>query len=241
MKTQFIADLHLTEEQKNITQLFLTFLKTCGRDVDALYILGDLFEVWIGDDDSSAFHAQIKAALRQATENGLSIYLMHGNRDFLIGKKFMRDTGCRLLTDPCVINLYGVSILLMHGDTLCTQDMDYLKFRKKARNCLLQRLFLWKSLKKRRAIAAKMREVSRQHTSTTPDYIMDVTQNEVVRVMKKYQVQYLIHGHTHRPAMHEFTIDNQDVTRIVLGPWHEHGSALDWNQDGKKTLMEWKI
>src|SRR3990167_2229992 len=241
MKTQFIADLHLTEEQKNITQLFLTFLKTCGRDVDALYILGDLFEVWIGDDDSSAFHAQIKAALRQATENGLSIYLMHGNRDFLIGKKFMRDTGCRLLTDPCVINLYGVSILLMHGDTLCTQDMDYLKFRKKARNCLLQRLFLWKSLKKRRAIAAKMREVSRQHTSTTPDYIMDVTQNEVVRVMKKYQVQYLIHGHTHRPAMHEFTIDNQDVTRIVLGPWHEHGSAFDWNQDGKKTLMEWKI
>ncbi|OGT45183.1 MAG: UDP-2,3-diacylglucosamine diphosphatase [Gammaproteobacteria bacterium RIFCSPHIGHO2_12_FULL_41_20] len=237
MKTLFIADLHLMAEQKNITNLFLNFLKTCALNVTALYILGDLFEVWIGDDDDSLFHSQIKSALTTATAQGLPIYLMHGNRDFLIGKRFLKETGCQLLTDPSVVNIYNTPVLLMHGDTLCTHDIAYLRFRKKSRNFFMQQLFLWKSLKTRKKIAEKMREKSRDYTRTTPDYIMDVTQQEVERVMKKYQVSYLIHGHTHRPAIHEFIAENHSKTRIVLGPWHEHGSALEWQQSGEKNLI----
>lgn len=232
MKTLFIADLHLSEDNPDITGIFLNFLNSCGADVNALYILGDFFEVWIGDDDQSTFHTQIKQALRDATHKGLAIYVMHGNRDFLLGKKFQRETGCQFLKDPTLVNLYNTPVLLMHGDTLCTQDIAYLKFRKKARNVLFQKLFLWRSLAKRRAIAATMREGSKKHTATTAEYIMDVTQNEVERVMQKHQVKHLIHGHTHRPAIHEFLIDDEKYMRLVLAPWHDEGSVLEWDQSG---------
>jgi UDP-2,3-diacylglucosamine hydrolase len=226
MTTLFISDLHLEPYRPDITELFLRFLNTTALKADALYILGDFFEAWIGDDDTSDFHQTIITALHQATQQGLPIYFTHGNRDFLIGKKFLRASGCQLLPEEYVIDLYGTPTLVMHGDTLCTLDENYLKFRKKTRKWWVQKLFLLKSLKKRRAIAAKMRADSKEYTSTAPDYLMDVTQTEVERVMQKHQVRHLIHGHTHREAIHHFDLTGQAAKRIVLGAWHDRGSVL---------------
>lgn len=235
-KIIFISDLHLEENRPNMTALFLKFLATTAKQADALYILGDFFEVWIGDDNLSPFNQSIILALKTATSQGLPIYIMHGNRDFLLGKKFFYMTGCRLLPDAQVLNIFGAPTLLMHGDTLCTHDVAYLNFRKKSRYWLIKKLFLFKSLAKRQTIAARYRQASKAHISTIPDYIMDVTQTEVERVMQKYGVQHLIHGHTHREAVHTFQLDNKAATRTVLGAWHEQGSALFCYSDGKQEL-----
>jgi UDP-2,3-diacylglucosamine hydrolase len=236
-RTAFISDLHLDEKHPAITQLFFAFLNHAAKTMDALYILGDLFEVWIGDDDKNSFHQSIIDAFRMATDQGLPIYFMHGNRDFLLGKKFLRATNGKLLADEEVIHLYGERVLLMHGDTLCTQDVKYLKFRKKARNIFLQKLFLLKSLKKRRQIADNMRAASQMHTANLAMEIMDVTPEAVTAVMKKHQVNYLIHGHTHRPYIHTLTANHPPALRIVLGAWHETGSALTWNERGERELI----
>jgi UDP-2,3-diacylglucosamine hydrolase len=164
--------------------------------------------------------------------------MMHGNRDFLLGKKFFRMTGCQLLRDPQVITMYGTPTLLMHGDTLCTKDIAYLKFRKKVRNRFIQALFLLKSLAKRQAVVARYREASKAYVSTTPDHIMDVTQAEVERVMKKYAVQHLIHGHTHRKAVHAFQLNDQPATRTVLGAWHHQGSVFVCRSNGERELVD---
>lgn len=238
MKTLFISDLHLDENRPDITQLFFQFLKEEAAQAQALYILGDFFEAWIGDDDLTFYNQSIIQQLSEATQKGLPIYLMHGNRDFLLGKKFLRATGCKqLLPDEHVIDLYGTPTLLMHGDTLCTLDIQYLKFRKKSRSWLFKTLISLKSLKKRRAIADHYRMKSKEHTSTTAQNIMDVTQEEVERVMKKNKVHHLIHGHTHREAVHHFTLNAEPATRTVLGPWHEQGSVLVCHADGEKKLM----
>ncbi len=234
----FISDLHLEEGRPEMTALFLKFLADAIKKADALYILGDFFEVWIGDDHVSSFNQSILLALKAATEQGLPIYIMHGNRDFLLGKTFFQRTGCQLLPEEKVLTLFGKPTLLMHGDTLCTHDVAYLKFRKKARCWLVQKLFLWKSLAKRQAIAAHYRQASQAHVTTVPDYIMDVAQTEVERVMQKHQVQHLIHGHTHREAVHSFQLNNKPATRTVLGAWHEHGSALFCYADGKQELKK---
>jgi len=234
----FISDLHLDEQRPDITELFLRFLKTEAKQASALYILGDFFEAWIGDDDLSPFNQTIISALKNATQQGLPIYMMHGNRDFLLGKNFFKQTGCVLLPDEYVLDIYGSPTLLLHGDTLCTTDTAYLKFRKKSRNWLMQKLFLLKSLQARLLLAKKYRDASKAHTSTLSDNIMDVTQAEVIRVMQKYQVQHLIHGHTHREAVHEFQLDNVLRTRTVLGAWHERGSALICDEFGNKRLVE---
>lgn len=236
MKTLFISDLHLEEQYSNVANAFFDFLKNHTKDADALYILGDFFEVWIGDDDLSPFHLRVINALSDATKH-LPIFIMHGNRDFLLGKKFMKMTGCKLLPDEYVVNLYGERILLMHGDTLCTQDVEYLKFRKKVRNWFVQKLFLLKSLKKRRSIADNMRNASKEHTKKIAYDIMDVTQSEVERVMQKHQVNYLIHGHTHREGIHNFLLNNETATRVVLGAWHERGSVLVYEKKGAKKLL----
>lgn len=233
----FVADLHLEESRPDIAAIFLRFLDQQAAQANALYILGDFFEAWIGDDDLSAFHLSIMQALQRATQRGLSIYFMPGNRDFLIGKRFLRMTGCQLLPDEYVVQLANTPTLLMHGDTLCTADKAYLKFRKRSRRWLMQKLFLLKSLAKRRAIAEKMRAKSREYTSTVADYIMDVTQAEVERVMQKHQVQHLIHGHTHRPAVHEFMLRGAPATRTVLAPWHECGSVLVCDETGKQEVL----
>lgn len=237
-KTLFISDLHLEESRPDITQQFLQFLKTCEATVDALYILGDLFEVWVGDDDETLFHRDIIRALKSATAQGLPIYFLYGNRDFLIGKKFLRETGCQLLADEERIIIYGTPVLLMHGDTLCTHDVQYLKARKKGRNRFLQTLFLFLPLKIRKNFADKMRAKSTLHTRSTTQEMMDVVQEEVARVMQKHTVKYLIHGHTHRPAIHKFSLNKTDATRIVLGAWHQRGNALIWSESGKKEWLE---
>ncbi len=233
----FISDLHLEATRPDITDILMKFLQEIAHSEHTLYILGDLFELWIGDDDLTEFNLQIINALKKASEKKLKIFIMHGNRDFLLGKNFFRMTGCELLPDEIVINIAGTPTLLMHGDTLCTQDVKYQQFRKKARNIIFQKLFLWKSLEKRKALAQKGREQSKAHTSTAAEYIMDVTQSEVERVMQKHRVQHLIHGHTHREGVSHFNLNGLSATRTVLGAWHEKGSVLVCDEN-KKILKE---
>jgi UDP-2,3-diacylglucosamine hydrolase len=234
----FISDLHLEECRPDITELFLRFLQQEVKQADALYILGDFFEAWIGDDNLTEFNKLILKTLFQTTAR-LPVFIMHGNRDFLLGKRFLQMTGCTLLADEHVVNLAGIPTLLMHGDTLCTADIAYLKFRKKSRNWFFQQLFLLKSLKTRQKIAADMREKSKAYTSTAAEALMDVTQAEVERVLMKHNVRHLIHGHTHRPAKHEFLLNGEKATRTVLAPWHEYGSVLIC--DDTTTKQEIKI
>lgn len=222
----FISDLHLDEKTSKITDIFLNLLHEESGKAEELYILGDFFEVWVGDDNLTTFNLSIMEALKKAVHKGLKIFIMHGNRDFLLGKKFIRKTGCILLPDEYVIDLYGRKTLLLHGDTLCTKDKSYLRFRKKSRNFFIQQLFLLKSLEKRRLLAKKYRAMSVSHTRETEASLLDVTQSEVEKVMRHYQVNTLIHGHTHKPATHSFTLNEESATRIVLGAWHECGNAL---------------
>jgi UDP-2,3-diacylglucosamine hydrolase len=236
-KTIFISDLHLDENHPRMAQQLVRLLEECDLSVDAIYILGDLFEAWIGDDNDTPFYRNIIQALKSATKKGIKIYFMYGNRDFLIGKRFLQNTGCTLLSDEEKISVYGTPVLLMHGDTLCTQDAAYLKARKLARNRILQFLYLLMPLVYRKKFADKMRAKSAKHTQSAPKDIMDVTQEEVVRIMKKHRVHHLIHGHTHRPNTHHFTIDGIPAERIVLAAWHGQGSALVWDESGKQSVV----
>lgn len=226
-KTIFISDLHLEESRPDISEQFLALLND-AESADALYILGDLFEAWIGDDDNTTFHRKIKDALKNATKKGLAVYFMRGNRDFLIGKKFLNETGCILLSDEEKITVYGEPVLLMHGDTLCTKDIAYLKARKLGYNPYIQFLFLLMPLSLRRKFADRMRAKSTRHTQSVEKEIMDVTPEEVNRVMQKHQVTHLIHGHTHRPNIHT----EPQGKRIVLAAWHDQGHALIWDETG---------
>ena len=191
-----------------------------------MYILGDLFEAWLGDDDTDTENLRIIVSLRKLSESGVRVYLMHGNRDFLISSGFETMSGCQLLPDPCVIGLYGQATLLMHGDTLCTQDIDYQNIRTHIRTPEWSRAFLALPLAQRATLASQYREESRKKTSGKSEIIMDVDQVTVESVMREYGVTRLIHGHTHRPAVHDFYINGQAAQRIVLGDWYEQGSAL---------------
>ena len=198
-KTLFISDLHLNEDHPITTQAFIRFLNQCDQSIDALYILGDLFETWIGDDDDRPFNRSIIQALKSATDKGLSIYFLHGNRDFLIGKRFLKETGCKLIHDEYRISLYGTSLLMMHGDTLCTRDKAYLRWRKISRHPILNTLlFLIFPLSIRRKFANKMREKSAHYTKSMNKEIMDVTQDEVERVMKNHAVFSYSWTHTQK-------------------------------------------
>lgn len=201
---------------------------------EALYILGDLFEAWLGDDDDDAHNRRVTAALCEAGAGGLPIYIMHGNRDFLMGPLFERHSGCRLIADPVLITLYGEPTLLMHGDTLCTQDSEYQAVRLQVRNPVWQQAFLALPLSERRTLAQQYRAESRAKTRNKPEFIMDVDQTTVERVMREHGVRRLIHGHTHRPALHDFMLDSREARRIVLGDWYEQGSALRCDSEGCK-------
>lgn len=225
--TLFISDLHLDPRRPAVTSLFLGFLSELHpRDCAGLYILGDLFEAWIGDDEDDAHYREVVAGLRAATDRGLKLSVMHGNRDFLLGQGFSSDTGCELLADPTRIDLGGQATLLMHGDTLCTDDLEYQQFRTLVRNPDWQRQFLAKPLVERRQIAAHLRETSRQRTGEKQSDIMDVNPDTVNETLRQQGVRRLIHGHTHRPAVHDLSIDGQPAQRIVLGDWYEQGSVL---------------
>ena len=225
MATLFIADLHLCAEEPAIIAGFLRFLAGEARKADALYILGDLFEAWIGDDDPNPLHRQMAAAIKAVSDSGVPCYFIHGNRDFLLGKRFARESGMTLLPEEKVLELYGRRVLIMHGDTLCTDDAGYQAFRAKVHKPWLQTLFLALPLFVRKRIAARMRANSKEANSSKSLAIMDVNQNAVVSAMEKHQVQWLIHGHTHRPAVHELIANQQPAFRVVLGAWHTEGHS----------------
>lgn len=226
MATLFIADLHLHTEEPAITAGFLHFLDGVAREADALYILGDLFEAWIGDDDPNPLHQRVADAIRALVDSGVPCYFIHGNRDFLIGKRFARESGMQLLPQEKVLNLYGRNVLIMHGDTLCTDDAGYQAFRAKVHQPWLQTLFLALPLFIRHRVAAKMRAGSRAANSSKSLAIMDVNQQAVIEAMEKHRVQWLIHGHTHRPAIHQLTANEAPAWRAVLGAWHSEGSMI---------------
>ena len=226
MATLFISDLHLDESRPHIVDLYTELLAGEARGADALYILGDLFESWIGDDDDAALPARVAEATRALRDSGVSVYFMHGNRDFLLGADYAARAGMTLLADPSVVDLGGRPTLLMHGDTLCTGDVEYLKFRALVRDPRWQQQFLAKPLAERRAFAAQARGESRRHTSMARPEIMDVDQAAVEAAMRTHGVRKLIHGHTHRPATHRFQLDGGEAERIVLGDWYEQDSVL---------------
>ncbi len=222
----FISDLHLDPTRPRVSDLFLDFLAGEAHAAAALYILGDLFEAWIGDDDPEPEHARVIAGLRATVDNGVPIFLMHGNRDFLLGDEFAKRSGVQRLPDSVVIELFGTPTLLLHGDTLCTDDRAYQDFRAMVRDARWQRDFLAKPIHERQAIARQLRETSQLVTREKPEYITDVNAAAVADCMRTADVRRLIHGHTHRPAVHDFELDGQVARRIVLGDWYEQGSLL---------------
>lgn len=227
-----ISDLHLEEQRPDITRAFLHFLQTRARQAEALYILGDFFEVWIGDDGMSPFQHDIARALRELSDAGTRIFLMHGNRDFLIGRAFCRESGCSLLKDPSIVHFNGDPVLLMHGDSLCTLDVGYMKLRRLLRNPLSLFILRHLPLTTRRKLARKLRSESRAQTRMKAREIIDVTPDEVPRIMAEHGVRTLIHGHTHRPAEHALEVNGQSARRIVLGDWDSQGWALQVDEKG---------
>jgi UDP-2,3-diacylglucosamine hydrolase len=226
----FVSDVHLDSAAPQAQRQFLEFLRTHvaspGARVRALYILGDLFELWVGDDDVRDEHAAVLAALSELTGSGIACFLLHGNRDFLIGEDFCRQTGCQLLPDPVITELDGERVLLTHGDALCTDDHSYQELRSIVRAPHWQRRFLGLPLSDRRLLADEARTGSRAHTARTIPQIMDVNAAAVTAAFTATRVRRIIHGHTHRPAVHEARVDGQPVERIVLGAWYEQGSYL---------------
>ena len=228
MSTLFISDLHLDDSRPEIVAVFERFLTEEARGAEALYILGDLFESWIGDDDHSPLADRVANALRRLSDSGTPIYFMRGNRDFVLGEDYARRAGMTILVDPTVIDFNGTQALLMHGDTLCIDDVDYQKFRTLMHNRWFQRVALALPLSIRRKIAARLRGQSQKHVSMKAENIMDVNQTAVESEMRRHGVNFLIHGHTHRPATHRFDLDDRIVERVVLGDWYDQSSILIW-------------
>jgi len=222
----FIADLHLAENRPDITACFLSFLKNEALLATSLYILGDLFEYWIGDDDDSTFINEIAAGIKALSDTGIEVFFIHGNRDFLLGKKYARKAGITLLPEVDTITIYNQKMVIMHGDTLCTKDIAYQAFRKKSRSWWWQTIIKSFPLFVRRKIADNYRIKSASATAKKSQDIMDVTPNEVINELEKQSSQLLIHGHTHRPNIHELIANDAPAQRIVLGDWYEQGSYL---------------
>lgn len=231
MTTLFISDLHLDDARPRIVAQFERFCAGEARTADALYVLGDLFEAYIGDDDDAALNARVAVALRGIADSGTPVCCIAGNRDFLLGEEYARSCGMRLLDDGTVVDLYGMPTLILHGDVLCTDDVAYLAFRQQVRDPAWQAAFLARPLAERRAFAAQARDASRAHTSTADMAIMDVNQKAVEAAMRNAGVRRMIHGHTHRPAIHDFTLDGKPAQRSVLGDWYEQGSVLRLTPD----------
>lgn len=238
MTTLFISDLHLEESRPDITDALLTFLDRQARGVEQLYILGDFFEAWIGDDERTPLQEQVAEALRTVSDSGTELFLMHGNRDFLIGEEFCNRVGATLLDDPTVVDLYGVPTLLMHGDSLCTADVEYQKFRANMRDPKWQQMILSRPLPERQTMARQLREISMAKNKGKDAFIMDVTPEEVVKEMEAHGVQRMIHGHTHRPAIHELEAGGKPAERIVLGDWDKNVWWLAVEPDKAPELLK---
>lgn len=222
----FVSDLHLCPARPAINQTFFDFLRGPAAQAEALYILGDLFEYWAGDDDDDPFNASVLALLRALNDGGVALYLMHGNRDFLIGERFATEAGLILLPDPVLIELDSKPTLLLHGDTLCTDDIGYQQFRLQARDPEWQREILAKPYPDRQALARSIRMQSDSEKSGKAEEIMDVTPGSVEAVFRSYAYPTIIHGHTHRPATHRHIVDGHVCQRWVLADWHERGEYL---------------
>ncbi|WP_349986625.1 UDP-2,3-diacylglucosamine diphosphatase [Stenotrophomonas sp. WHRI 8082] len=233
MTTLFISDLHLDASRPAITDLFLGFLRHEALRAEALYILGDLFEAWIGDDTPSPAADAVAVALKEVTDSGVPVYFIRGNRDFLLGEQYAARAGMRILPDPCVIDLYGAPVLLQHGDLLCTDDLPYQQFRAQTRDPAFQAQFLAQPLAARIAFAQKARDASQSRQSemkqgdrTQFETVTDVSPAEVEATFSRFGVDTMIHGHTHRPAVHPLLAAGKARTRVVLGDWYEQGSVL---------------
>ncbi|MGE8415730.1 MAG: UDP-2,3-diacylglucosamine diphosphatase [Pseudomonas sp.] len=227
-----ISDLHLEEQRPDITRAFLDLLGGRARDAEALYILGDFFEVWIGDDAMTPYQRSICQALRELSDSGTQVFLMHGNRDFMLGQAFCKAAGATLLKDPSVVDFYGEPVLLMHGDSLCTRDEAYQRMRRYLRNPLSLWILRHLPLRIRQKLARKLRNESQAQTRMKANDIVDVTPEQVPLVMQQQGVSTLVHGHTHRPAIHKLQIGDQAAKRIVLGDWDRQGWALQVDEQG---------
>ena len=231
--TAFISDLHLTPARAGITDTFFEFLHGPARQAQALYILGDLFEYWAGDDDlSDPLNARVAAGLRDLGKAGVPVYFMHGNRDFLLFGRFARATGVQLLDDSMIVDLYGVPTILLHGDTLCTADARYQAYRRRVHNRWVQRLFMLQPLWLRRAWFERGRLKSERTKQDKPREIMDVTPSAVEQTFRDSGCARMIHGHTHRPARHVLVVDGKPRERWVLADWYHHGQYLRVGPEG---------
>ncbi len=227
----FISDLHLEPDRPDISQTFFNFLEQHAANAQALYILGDFFNVWLGDDHISELNLKVAEKLKALNQSGVIIKLMHGNRDFLMGEKFAQSCGAELIQEPYLLDAFNETLLLMHGDALCTQDHDYIAFRQMVRDPAWQQDFLNRPIDERIAFAAEARKQSKNMSSNKAADIMDVTPEAVVGIMQKYNVLKLIHGHTHRPAVHELSGVAESVKRMVLGDWDDGAWYISWTEE----------
>lgn len=238
MTAVFISDLHLDERRPEATAAFSRFLDTLPDGTTHLYILGDLFESWVGDDDDAPLPNEVARLLATVREQGVRIGFMHGNRDFALGEAYAARAGMSLLDDPTVVELPGGNAVLMHGDTLCTDDHTYQAFRAQVRDPAWLAQMLAQPLAVRRAFAAQARAGSQAHTAATAESIMDVNGDAVARAFREHDTTLLIHGHTHRPAVHRIELDGRHCTRIVLGDWYDQGTVLYVHRDGRMVLSQ---
>jgi UDP-2,3-diacylglucosamine hydrolase len=236
MAALFISDLHIDASRPAITEQFLGFLAAEAREAEALYILGDLFESWVGDDAADAAQSAAITGLHSLTSQGVPCFVMHGNRDFLLATQFCRMSGAELLPDPLIVTLYGEPVLVTHGDALCTDDRAYQRLRATVRDADWQRQFLALSIASRRALAGAARVGSQAHTAAVEYAITDVNADSVAMALRGAGTATLLHGHTHRPAIHPLQVDGRACTRIVLGDWHAQGSVLRWDKSGPELV-----
>ncbi len=234
MTTLFISDLHLEGGRPDIGKQFFSFLEGEARDAAALYILGDLFEYWVGDDDPDPHYAECKVAMRALVDAGVPLFFMHGNRDFMIGDEFASEIGATILPDPTPVDLYGTSVLLSHGDAYCTDDVEYQQVRAMTRNPDWQAMMRAKPLEERIAIAKHAREQSMERGQSIDMDIMDVNDDAIRTAITESGVDVLLHGHTHRPNVHNVDLEDRVARRIVLGDWYEQGSVVRWDEAGPR-------
>lgn len=232
MTVFFVSDIHLKPERPDLTRAFSHFLDTTAQGADALYLLGDIFEAWIGDDTPATDLEPLFERLRSLQQSGCKLYFQHGNRDFLVGEQFAQSIGAELLPEQLQISLPVGEAVILHGDQLCTDDTEYMQFRSLVRNPQWQAEFLSKSLPERLAIARQLRDASKARGAEKAEYITDVNLAAVAKVFDQYPVNLMIHGHTHRPKVHQHQLDNREVTRIVLGDWDKLGWYLKVDNSG---------
>ncbi|MAF83025.1 MAG: UDP-2,3-diacylglucosamine diphosphatase [Chromatiales bacterium] len=236
MATLFISDLHLHPSRPAVTDCFIRFLEESASTASTLYILGDLFEVWIGDDNPDPHHRRVISALRRFTDAGPECFFARGNRDVIIGRRFRTETGVQLLEESTVIELYDTRALISHGDELCTDDHAYQRFRLRARNPTWRALFLAMPLQARNYLAQHLRNRSKADTALKPEDIIDASPEAITDAFVEHRVSMMIHGHTHRPGIQNLEVFRKPRTRIILGDWYEQGSVLRWDESGYRLV-----